>query len=343
MKKVIEGKLVGVNFKNTPATARDGRLAELAEIENDEERARETLAYLRSLPPWPEPYTPAYTPDGSPPQPIGEPPEAPDADAQPRLLLTNDDRIDIAPILPGEAELDDPIRRRLYERLPRAVDDLLKAVNRYPEIDRPVRSLKQLSEAVFKDADFLMIHLDINALTDLRQSQSNRPDDEKLDPDCLAALDAVLHIGPGITMGHPDIEALEARGREYERSRVGEGVAEHERKIASALGDSALATERTQQFARVTAASGSRGRVADTRHGFVKNTVLVMALIAGKSIDAAAGNILGGATVAAAEFLIVQSEAILATAPTWGQSALVWAEYVLIRARQIIDEARQGD
>jgi len=60
-----------LRFRNTPATARDGRLAELAEIEDDQERTRKTLEYLRSLPPWPEPYTPAYTPDGSPPQPIG--------------------------------------------------------------------------------------------------------------------------------------------------------------------------------------------------------------------------------------------------------------------------------
>ena len=65
-----------ISFKNTPATARDGRLAELSEIEDDHERTRKTLEYLRSLPPWPEPYTPAYTPDGSPPQPIGGEAEA---------------------------------------------------------------------------------------------------------------------------------------------------------------------------------------------------------------------------------------------------------------------------
>ena len=64
------------SFKNTPATARDGHLAQLAKIEDDEERTRKTLEYLRSLPPWPEPYTPEYTPDGSPPQPIGGEAEA---------------------------------------------------------------------------------------------------------------------------------------------------------------------------------------------------------------------------------------------------------------------------
>ena len=61
----------GLNFSNTSATARDARLAELAEIKSHADRARKTLAYLRSLPPWPEPYTPGATPDGSPPKPIG--------------------------------------------------------------------------------------------------------------------------------------------------------------------------------------------------------------------------------------------------------------------------------
>ncbi len=59
-------------FSNTPATARDARLAELADIKDTADRARQTLAYLRSLPPPPLPYTPAATPDGSPPQPIGD-------------------------------------------------------------------------------------------------------------------------------------------------------------------------------------------------------------------------------------------------------------------------------
>lgn len=67
----------GLAFENTTATARDARLAELAQIKDTKRRARETLDYLRSLPPYPQPYLPAATPDGSPPQWIGD-----DVDAQ---------------------------------------------------------------------------------------------------------------------------------------------------------------------------------------------------------------------------------------------------------------------
>ncbi|TAG28433.1 MAG: hypothetical protein EAZ40_03530, partial [Rhodobacterales bacterium] len=78
----------GLSFQNTPATANDTELARLAEIEDTETRARETLAYLNTLPPWPEPYTPKARPDGRPPQQIGEAePEIPASRPAPLLTL----------------------------------------------------------------------------------------------------------------------------------------------------------------------------------------------------------------------------------------------------------------
>ncbi|CUX81549.1 MAG: Leucine Rich repeats (2 copies) [Roseibaca calidilacus] len=67
--------ILGLTFQNTPAADHDAKLTELAELEDTQDRTRQTLAYLRSLPPWPDPYTPAATPDGSPPKPIGGVPE----------------------------------------------------------------------------------------------------------------------------------------------------------------------------------------------------------------------------------------------------------------------------
>jgi hypothetical protein len=85
----------GLSFRDTPATARDAELARLAEIEDPKVRADQTRAYLHSLPPWPEPYTPAATPDGSPPRPVGATPSPAPApkvkttDTQIRHLLRN--------------------------------------------------------------------------------------------------------------------------------------------------------------------------------------------------------------------------------------------------------------
>jgi hypothetical protein len=44
-----------IHFAGTPATARDPQLRALSEIEDDVTRTRETIAYLETLPPWPEP------------------------------------------------------------------------------------------------------------------------------------------------------------------------------------------------------------------------------------------------------------------------------------------------
>jgi len=64
-------------YNNTPATRRDGALMRLSQIEDRHERARQTFAYLNTLPLWPEPYTPETSGGGSPPAPIGAIPEPP--------------------------------------------------------------------------------------------------------------------------------------------------------------------------------------------------------------------------------------------------------------------------
>ena len=84
---------LGLRFRSTPATQSDAELARLAAIKDTTQRINETLAYLKTLPPWPKPYTPAARPDGTPPQPIGEAPIPPrdirTAAGQIHFLLNN--------------------------------------------------------------------------------------------------------------------------------------------------------------------------------------------------------------------------------------------------------------
>ena len=63
-------------FTNTPATWQDPELLRLSGIEDNEQRTRETLAYLRTLPPWPEAYVPATARKGRPRQAVSEPQSA---------------------------------------------------------------------------------------------------------------------------------------------------------------------------------------------------------------------------------------------------------------------------
>lgn len=69
--KLGTGARPGLHFTNTPATRADAELTRLSDIDDDTIRTRETLAYLNTLPPWPEPYLPKARPDGKPPEWIG--------------------------------------------------------------------------------------------------------------------------------------------------------------------------------------------------------------------------------------------------------------------------------
>jgi len=202
--------------------------------------------------------------------------------------------------------------------------------------------LRDLSATDFADADILSMHLEIAALTDLREGQSARAEAERLDPECDAALADLLRIAPGITMGHPDVELLEARARAHARSRLPDTVAEGERRIAEGLAVDPLATPRTQEWGRRSAMAQPGGRMAEIRREFTRNAVVILASFADQLGNAATGYVATDVVVAAARFLLLHKDAIMATAPAWGQTGYVWAEYILIRSQQIIDEARRG-
>jgi len=154
----------GLTFKNTPATARDGRLAELSEIEDDYERTRKTLEYLRSLPPWPEPYTPEYTPDGSPPQPIGGEAEA-EADEvlvpapvrAPLEVEVVDGRL--RPARPGDGLGADAHERarQAWQALRDYLKDLAdirpRIVNQMPQLERALTRLEDALGADYEAAN----------------------------------------------------------------------------------------------------------------------------------------------------------------------------------------------
>lgn len=320
-----------LDFANTPATAKDAELARLAEIENDETRTRETLAYLNTLPPWPQPL-PWQIPDAPLPD---TPLDAPETDTVPRVVWTDDNRIDVQPAPPDAASLRDPIRARLYDRLPGLLDRLVPHGNRYPEINGPLHALRDLVAVPFDQADILLIHLEIAALTDLRASQSDRPQEERLDADCDMALLGVLRAAPGITIGHPDVDMLEQRTQDYARQRLPETVAEGERWISQGLINDPIATDRTQEYAIRSANALPGGRSAEIRRGFVRNVVIVMGIVA----DAATGMLADDVVLAAAQFLFTYKDAIIATSAAWGETGYAWASYILMRAKQILDDA----
>lgn len=139
---------MGLFFRDAEVTKGDARLAELAQIEDDQERTGKTLDYLRSLPSWPEPYTPEASPSGSRPRLIGGKPEetlipAPKA-AQLEVGII-DGRL-IAK-LPATPLTDEKHARALqaWTALQHSLDDLVdlrpRIGNQMPALDRVLKRL----------------------------------------------------------------------------------------------------------------------------------------------------------------------------------------------------------
>lgn len=326
---------MGLTYKRTMAAETDGELARLAEIKNHADRARQTLAYLATLPPWPEPLP------WVPPQPAPEnAPPPPDPDRLPRVDIAPEG-LDLAPSPIDPADLSDPIKTRLFARLLDAAAALLRHGNRYPEVAGPARELVTLTSVEFESADLLDIHLQLAALTDVRSADADRPQLERLDPDCRTALDAVLRIGPGVTLGHPDVDALETRLAEYARLRQPATVAEGERRVTGALAErEELATERLRKVAAQVSKAGDEGRLPEYRRGFSRNVIIALGVVASGLTEAAQGYVYGEIAIAAAQFLVVHKDAIMATAPAWGQTGYAWLEYILVRADLILRDAK---
>jgi internalin A len=327
----------GLRFNHTPATGSDVELARLAEIEDNEQRSRETLVYLNTLPPWPEPLPwqpPPSVPDAPPPPP--DPDQLPQVDISPEGL-------DLASSPIAQVDLSDPIKARLYAKLPDAAATLLRHGNRYPEVAGPARELVSLTSVAFDSADLLDIHLQLAALTDVRTADADRPLLERLDPDCRTALDAVLRIGPGVTLGHPDVDALEVRLAEYARLRQPATVAEGERRVTGALAErKELATERLRKVAGQVSKAGDEGRLPEYRRGFSRNVIIALGAVASGLTEATQGYVYGEIAIAAAHFLVLHRDAIIATAPAWGQTGYAWLEYILVRADLILRDAKSG-
>ncbi|MEP6067234.1 MAG: hypothetical protein ABJ246_15450, partial [Paracoccaceae bacterium] len=312
-------------------------LLELSKIPNSIERTKRTQAYLRSLPPYPEPLP--WLARGTPNRNT-LPPKEPTPPPAPVLVLTPKQKIDLAPSIPTDDDLTDPIKERLYAQLPDATQRLVRAGNQFPQIAGVANALRDLTAVPFSEANILNIHLQLAVLTDVLAFDPDQPVAERLDADCKAAVVAVVRLLPPITMGHPDIDLLEQRNAEYARSKRAATVVEGERRVAGGLAeDENVATDQARAAAEIVAAAGDTGRVADFRTDFSRRIVMQLSIVVGALEGAVIGFVPGIAVGHAVNFLWLHRDAIMAMAVGWGESGWAWADYILLRVKQMRDDA----
>ncbi|MBB3995579.1 hypothetical protein GGR95_003236 [Sulfitobacter undariae] len=317
----VEDLASGLSFRNTPAAASSPELTELSEIEDDTERTQKTLAYLRSIPPYPDPL----------PWDVKKSPKAPEPDTGPRVQITDDGKLDLEHVPLDQSDHDDPLKARMFERLRAAVSDLARLGNRYPELSAPANALNDIFSGSFEDADLLDIHIEIATLTDLVAGNAQRHD--PLDQDCLDTLRKVTRLGPPLTLGNPDVELFEARNLQYAQQKRDEAVVNSERTMAQALIDSPLLTERAAHFGQTAVNAPDEGRTAGYRISYVKNMLLVGI---SKLSKAVAMSLLTEEAVTALKFISANREAIMIVASSWSEQGHIWAADLIARSMEML-------
>lgn len=336
-------KLHLLYFDQTPFAAATVKLREIAQLgENDEpeECAQQTITYLKTLPPWPEPLpweAEQKTSDSE------DAPEAPETPSFPILRLTSDHRIDL-PQLGAPAGIDPAHLSRLYERLRRAVEQLSRYSNQYDGLSFIVASMDKSLGPDLESIDYVNLHLDFGELFDLRHAEENS--NNSWDNGARAAADAVLRTGPALTVAHPEVEQHEKSISIFHR-RATQSASNAEQKLMEDVGqNSAIATESTRAFGKRLVVSTTDGRVAEMRQAFSRKVILMLSTIGTGLTDAAHGAIYGEALKAifpAAEFLWLHSTEVMAITREWSPEAARWAEYVLTNARVIVERAKDDN
>jgi hypothetical protein len=206
----------GLVFRNIPATRLDDGLHSISRIGPAKERAAALFDYLE------------------PSQPPVDPP-APQIDPLLETILING-RLELAPDAPTEEERKDRVRRLLHDQMRDPANDLMRVANRHPKLGRLSGEVAALIDRPFDELDLLMIHVKVEDLEARRRL--GREDGEAFDEEVMAALGDLTRRGPGVTVGHPDVDALIERVRLAREEPMSTAQADVHHAVAmSVIGD----------------------------------------------------------------------------------------------------------
>ena len=311
----------GLSCDDTPATERDARLAELARIDNAQDRTVKILDYLLSLPPWPDAYTPEAAPVDGAPSPNGDIPPPPKQDPALPLVWGAHGFSFLANSINS-----DPVTEAALDDLRDLLDDLRRKGNQHDDLYRIAGELQDRCAGEVSDLNMVKLHLSYQKLRRLHMGRASR--ENQFDDETVYSMEAVFDVLPGVTLADDNVRVLIER-QETERAA---GLLPAQDAAATDLlkdvqePDAPFAPEVKDTAAEVLRPN-IEDRLSGTR-GILSSSVVVAALLyVGKPIvEGAIGGPVGN-------FVYDNGSDLLAYAATMGDDALVWAQSIMAKFR----------
>lgn len=310
-----------LSFKDTAATKSDARLARLAQIEDDRERSRETLTYLRTLPPWPKLYVPAATADGSPTRPIGRVANAPEQDSA-LPLIWGDNGFDFF----AKSIDTDPVTDAALSDLRALLEGLRRKGNQHDDLYRIAGELQERSEGTINDLNMVKLHLSYQKLRRLHQGRAARQ--TKFDDETVSSMEAVFDVLPGVTLADDGVKVLIERQEAERAILLSAAQDEAAVKVLLDVQDPAAPfAPEVKNIAAEVLRQGVNDRLTGTRRILSRNVVVsALKWVVGASAVGAVGGPVGN-------FVYDNGRDLIAYAATMGDDALFWAQSVFTKFR----------
>ena len=310
----------GLDFKGTPFAEATEDTRRLAAIKDRQERTRETLAFLKTLPPWPEPLpweieklekqvatdTPAPPPEQDPSLPLIWGPQG-------------------FGFMAAHLDLD-PLTAEALAELRDLLDALIRqSGNSHEDLHRLATEMRERCELQDGKLNALRLHMSFQKLERLHAGREGR--ERRLDDEIVTTLEGILLTAPGATLGDPQVATLIAR-QDANRATPAAPIdtARAEAVLDAVTEPEAPFDDEVKETAETANAHGPDDRITATRGILARNVVVAvgrrLALILTSPSEIAASGIIIG-------WVYTHRAALQAHAMTLGTDAGVWFTRVL--------------
>ena len=298
----------GLIFQECAAAREDPRIGEIAGIEDPTERFETLFEYLDTRD--------ADRARKSTPE------------ADPILRVVDEgERLEVAASVPSEAERDERLKQVLHQQLrDRAAALARQAGNRFSRLAARARLLEEQVERDFADLDLLMLHLATEDLRDLETLGREDEDGDAFPPEVVIALGDVLRLGPGLTLGHADVDVLVERAN---RRRSSAPVPDAELAAQDDMSDALIAGQEAigdrLRTLEETVARSSTAEDREAQKAVHRNVLWRIAVGAGGVAGTVAvGVVTGVLTTPVETWVVANVPALLPAAATYGPAFYDW-------------------